>query len=393
MFPLLLLACRPPDLADPARPPAPAPESELVTRILLVSIDTLRADHLGAWGDARGLTPSLDAFAERSLRFSRAHAHAPWTKASMGSLMTSLLPSDHGVVGWNTEFAPGQVTLATTLHDAGWATEAYVSHLAFTPQGNEFEVGFDHFELSWKSQEEQRRPEQLETSVHLTELALPALERLLADEAPFFLWVHYLDPHRAYLRHDEWMILGDDDASRYAVEVAWTDRELGRLLEVAERDPSLAIVVLADHGEEFLDHGGQAHGHTLYEELLHVPLMLRAPGVAPGVEDTAVGTLDVAPTLLQLAGLPAPPSFQGLPLLPAPAARPVLSEVEWAANKRSVLDWPYKLVWDVDEGRGELYQLQDDPDELHNLFGEQPERAGALLQLLSQRYPEVPLTP
>ena len=382
MFPLLL-ACQTPG------PPRPLPEADPVSRILLVSIDTLRADHLGAWGDGRGLTPALDAFAERSLRFSRAHAHAPWTKPSMGSVMTSVLPSDHGVVEWNTAFAPGQVTLASLLHDAGWATEAYVSHSAFVPQSNEFEVGFDAFELSWQSQGEQRRPEQLETSVHLTDLALSALERLSAGDAPFFLWVHYLDPHRAYLRHDEWMNLGEDDASRYAVEVAWTDRELGRLLTVAEQDPRLAVVVLADHGEEFLDHGGLSHGHTLYEELIHVPLMLRAPGVAPGIEETAVGTLDVAPTLLQLAGLPVPSSFQGRPLLPAPSARPVFSEVERAADKRSVLDWPYKLIWDAGEGRGELYHLQDDPGELRDLMSEQPERAEALKALLAERYPEI----
>jgi choline-sulfatase len=379
---LWLLACRSPEEGEVS---APSP----VTRILLVTVDTLRADHLGAWGASRGLSPAIDRLASSSLQFTQAHAHASWTKPSVGTVMTSMLPRDHGVTGWRTEFAPDQETLAKVMLEAGWRTEAYVVHGAFVPEINEFERGFEVFELAWKSQDAESSPEGYETSAHLTDLAIPALQRLQEAGEPFLMWVHYLDPHRQYLPHAGAFALGEDDPSLYAGEVGWTDGQLERLLQVAEADPSLVIVFLADHGEELGDHGGWGHAHTLYEELVHVPLTLRAPGLAPRMDATPVGAIDLAPTLLSLAGLPIPAEFVGQPLLPTPEARPIFSETEQYGGVRGSLEWPYKVLWDLAEARGELYDLESDPQEQQDLWLIEPERAQAQLQRLIEQYPEI----
>jgi choline-sulfatase len=386
-MPLLwLLGCRSPESLAPIEEEMALPQ---VSRILLVSIDTLRADHLGAWGGSLGLSPGLDRFVSGSLQFSQAHAHASWTKPSVASVMTSVLPRNHGVRGWNTEFGPDQDTLASLLSEAGWRTEAYVVHGAFVPEANEFERGFEIFDLAWRSQVEEGHPEDLETSAHLTDLAVSALQRLQAAEEPFFLWVHYLDPHRVYLPHEGALALGEDDSSLYAGEVGWTDAQLDRLLQAAEQDPELLTVFWVDHGEELGDHGAWGHAHTLYEELIHVPLALRVPGLPPRVDPTPVGLIDLAPTLLTLAGQPVPDAFLGESLLPVPSLRPIYAETDQYGAQRASIDWPYKLIWDLEEGRGELFHLEDDPEELQDLSLLEPARADALLQRLRELYPEI----
>jgi choline-sulfatase len=381
-----LLSCRSPEPAPSGAEVSPLPPA---TRVLLVSIDTLRADHLDAWGGSLGLSPAIDRFVSGSLQFTRAYAQAPWTKPSMTTVMTSLLPRDHAVTSWRSELAPEHQTLAALMQQAGWRTEAYVVQGAFLPRMNEFERGFDVFELAWPGGGGEVSPEELETSAYLTDMALPALQRLQEAGDPFLLWVHYFDPHRRYLPHEAGLALGEDEPSLYAGEVGWTDTQLDRLLEVAVQDPSLVIVLLADHGEELEDHGGWGHAHTLYEELIHVPLALRVPGLPAGADDTPVGLVDVAPTLLSLAGLPQPAALQGQPLLPAPSARPVLSETDEHGGRRGSIEWPWKLVWDLEQRQGELYELEADPGERQDLWLLEPERAQAQLQRLAEAYPEI----
>jgi arylsulfatase A-like enzyme len=389
-----LTACSPREPSSPCPAPEPAPAQDPprdARRVLLVTLEATRADALGAWGDERGLTPGLDHLAERSLRFSRAYAHAPWTMPSVGTLMTSLLPRDHGVRQWTDDFVPGQVTLATALHDAGWRTEAIVAHVAFDPAETAFEVGFDRFEMSFRSQPDGAgSPVGIETSTHLTDLAVPTLERLQAGAEPFLLWLHYFDPHDTYLPHDDLLDLGDDDPSLYASELAWTDTQLRPVLDLALADPDLVVVVVADHGEEMFDHGDVGHTRTLYEELVHVPLLLRAPGITAGVDDAPVGTIDLAPTLLELVGVPVPVGFAGRSLLPAPVGRDLFSETSRLWHVRAMLRWPWKVVWDLDRDAGELYDVCSDPREQDDRWGDEPDLARALQSSLAETYPEVP---
>lgn len=352
---------------------APVPVGAPAERsILLVSLDTTRRDHLGAYGERRPLTPAIDRFGATARRYTQARSAAPWTKPAMGSVMTNLLPADHGVTQWEDTFAPDQVTLATVLHDRGFRTEAYVSHVAFKPQDNRFQLGFDEFHTTWTEQPEPGTPTEIETSTYLTDAATAALARLAEARAPFFLWVHYVDPHDAYLDHHEPVELGHGDAERYAEEIAWTDGQLRRLLREADAHEALTVVLLADHGEELLDHGGWGHTHTVYEELVHVPLLVRHPELPPGVDDTPVGTVDLAPTILWAVGEPPEPAFPGSSFLPSSRARPVAHETRRVWNVRGYTDWPWKGVYDLDAGTSALYDLSTDPGEATDRSADAP---------------------
>jgi choline-sulfatase len=349
-----LLACSPPEAV------APGPRPDPVRGVLLVTLDTTRRDHLGVYGEPRGLTPALDAFAEDARVFTEARSAAPWTKPSVASMLTNLLPHAHGVTQWEHQLASDQDTLATTLHDAGWTTEGYVAHNALDPRDNRFHLGFDVFETTWRTQPLPGSPDDSETSTWLAQQAVAAFERLAAEPEPFLLWAHFFDPHDTYLPHAP--PLGDDPASLYAGEIAWTDQHLAALLAATADHPEVVVVVLADHGEQLGERGRFGHGHVLYDELVHVPVLLRAPGVAPGRDATPVGTVDLAPTVLGIVDVPQPATFPGSSWLTG-EPQVVFHEVEREADVRGVTGWPFKLVWDRVAGTTTLFDLQADPGE------------------------------
>jgi choline-sulfatase len=399
----LALACRepPPPQEDPrthSSEPAPhssAPHSAVVEPgpprgLVLVSIDTTRLDHLGAYGEARGLTPALDAFAATARRFTQARSAAPWTKPAMGSVMTNLRPPEHGVMQWEDQFRRGQPTLATVLHRRGYHTEAYVSHTAFSPWENRFHVGFDTFVTTWTEQPVPGSPGDVETSSYLTDRAIEAFERLSATGEPFLLWVHYFDPHDEYLDHEKPLSLGTDVPSRYAEEIAFTDAHLGRLLAATAAAPTVPVVVFADHGEELWDHGELGHAHTVYDELVHVPLLVRHPALAPGVDDTPVGTIDLAPSALWALGEAPDPAFPGASFLPVAAPAAVAHETRRSADLRGLTDWPWKGVIDLATGERRLYDLAADPGELVDVGAEHPEVAAPLEARMRALWPELP---
>lgn len=379
--PLLALACGEP--SPPGLPPCrPQPAAVGASRrVLLVSVDTARADRLDGWA----LTPAIGRFSAGSRRWTQARAHAPWTKPSMTTAMSSLLPAEHGVTGWRDALPEDVPTLVTALHDAGFVTEAYVSHTALVPDADNFDVGFDRYELSWDTALDH---EHLETSTRLTDLALEALGRL-RDEDRSLLWVHYADPHDAYLHHDEHLHLGDDEPSVYDEEIAWTDHQLARLLAAAEDDPDLAIVLLTDHGEELGDHGGWGHAHTLYDEVVRVALVVRAPGLAPAACPESVGLVDLAPTVLALTGVAPPEGFRGRSLLAEAEPAPVPMETRRASDLRGLVRWPHKVIWHVDAGYGELYDLAADPREQDDRWEAEDELADELFAELAAIWPEV----
>ncbi len=379
------LAC----VTDPPDPPIrPRPTPDPARGVVFVSLDTTRRDHLGAYGARPLLTPAIDAFAETALVFEQARAAAPWTKPAMASVMTNLLPPDHGVTQWEHALSEDAWTLAESLQAEGIVTEAYVSHSAFDPDDNRFHQGFDAFATTWKEQEITGYPGDIETSTHLTDRAVEAYERLAADPGRFFLWVHYFDPHDEYLAHDGGRDFGDAPDRRYAGEIAWTDRHLGRLLDATAADEDVAVVVFADHGEEFGDHGGAGHAHTVFDELVRVPLLIRAPGVRPGRTRDAVGTVDLAPTVHELFAAPPPAAFPGVSVFDGP--RPVFHETRRTADLRAVTEWPYKLVWDVAEGSTVLFDLSSDPEERRDRSGADPEARARLGARLRAEYPDAP---
>ncbi|MBP7745192.1 MAG: sulfatase [Phycisphaerae bacterium] len=379
--------------------------------VLLIVADTLRADRLGSHGSALGATPQLDAFATESTRFARAYAHAPWTLPAFASLFTSLSPPQHGAGGRLGEFRglrPDVRTVAEVFHDAGYAT-AEITNIDFLAERFGMTQGFKHVDFVPTDNVEGRRATQT------TDAALRWLRS--ARTQPFFLFVHYFDPHLTYdppadfrqrfaapedhgdtrwlfgtvpqmIAYRQGKLSIDAPTIRraerlYNGEVAFTDAEVGRLI-AALREMQLAdstiIVFTADHGEEFLDHGGFEHGHTLYEELVHVPLLIRYPGhLTPGVAASVVRHIDVAPTLCALAGIQPDPMFAGQNLLDVvgidpPLDRPVLFEGNfWGPPYRGWLHDGYKLIIDPDQNVA-LFSIGEDPGETSDLSGTAADR-------------------
>lgn len=314
-------ACAPAD-----RPEAPAPGPD----ILLVTIDTLRADHLGCYGYFRETSPNIDALAAESLLFERAYAPQATTLPSHTTLFTGVYPHEHGVLA-NIKHggalfvpAPGLRTLAQGLAERGYRTAGIVSAAAVS-RASGIAAGFEHF----------RQPEgHSRTAGETMEEVLPWLETLGEDET-FFLWVHFWDPHKPYgapeghrhifprdealfemldARGIERAVLEEGGRwrrlpgviNRYDEEILYADGQVGRLLAALRergRYEETLIVLAGDHGEGLGQHGERGHG-CVHEEQLHVPLLVRIPGRAPERLETPLSLADLLPTLLgQLPGL------------------------------------------------------------------------------------------
>lgn len=374
--------------------------------VLFVVVDTLRADRVAEFGQRAGLVPEITRFGEGAVRFTSCHSHAPWTLPSCAALLSGRHPAEHGA-GGNLQagmraLAEGVRTLPGVFGSAGYATHAIVN-VAFL--GADFQVtrDFDGLDaIHFASNVEVRRAEPT------TDAALEWLDT--RGEEPFFLFVHYFDPHAVYdppqpfrrrfakpqdQRDDSWvfgtrehmmalragqLVLGEDTLDRaealYDGEVAYTDAAIGRLLDGLEARglaEDTIVVITGDHGEEFGDHGGFEHGHTVYDELTHVPLLVRAPGVGPRDVDQDVRHIDLAPTLCELANLSPDEGFIGQSLVPGlnghpMSDRPVLAQGNmWGPALTSWRSGGWKLIRGGESP--ELYDLSEDPLEQHDLHG------------------------
>jgi len=398
--------------------------------VLIVLVDTLRADKLGCYGNDLGLTPTIDGLAAEGVRFENAFAHAPWTLPSCGSLFTSALPSCHGGGGYLgqafTAVREDQPTLAEAFQRAGYQTAAFVNVMFLDPKFG-LKRGFTHYDFT------RPRNNMGERKATPTTDAATVWLKAHAGE-PFFLVVHYFDPHLTYDPPAEYRkkyamaidhtrqpdLFGEARQMRalrqgaisidavplerlerlYHGEVSYADREIGRLLGSLEglgvREDTI-VVFTADHGEEFGEHGGFEHGHTVYDELLHVPLIIHYPRkLAARVIPTVVRHIDVGPTICELAGVEAPASFAGHPLSSLlegrmSADRVAVSEGNmWGPTRACMRKDGYKLIRHSDTGNVELYKTAIDPGELLNLAGDREqadrvkEMAGELDQALRE---------
>ena len=385
--------------------------------VVMVVGDTLRADKLSCMGGPEGLTPYLDRIAAQGVRFDQARSHAPWTLPSTASMLTSLHPEEHGAggrLGRFTKLDAEVQTVVRTFRDQGYRTHAIVNVLFLDPE--RFGVTRDFETVDQQV---------FETNVDVraadatTRAALDWIEAN-GDDGPFFLLVHYFDPHCVYAPprafRERWAEPGDREGewtfgtrpqmvairegelspaaatirraeALYNGEVSYLDAQIGRLDDGlaarGERD-DLVLVVTADHGEEFLEHGGFEHGHTLYDELVRVPMVIRAPGqLAPAVVETPVRHIDLAPTLCELCDLPLPDQFLGRSLVSlaggeAGAPRPTLAHGNmWARPQTSWTSGGWKLI--VRDGVApELYEVAADPAEQRDLAGSRPEELARL---------------
>ncbi len=358
--------------------------------ILLIIVDTIRADHLGLYGYDRPTSPHLDRFAAQATVFERAYTHAPWTAPSIASILTSLTPRDHGITSWRQPLPAQSLTLAEHLQGIGYRTEAIISHQILRKKYN-FNQGFDVYNTEVLAE---GRPHAVSTADRITDLALA---RLAAPrDQPLFLWLHYFDPHYEYIVHPDFPFGKEERIDRYDSELAWTDHHLGRLLEGAAElgfTENAVIAIIGDHGEEFQDHGSWQHSNQLYEEVMRVPLIIAAPWLRAGRVDAVVPEIDLAPTLLSLAQVPAPEAFTGqaMPVHRrrlAPIDRPVLMETFRYADKRALVDGDWKFIRDLKANTQELYNLNEDPSEVTNLIESATEERERLQAQLDAYYAE-----
>lgn len=396
--------------------------------VVLLTVDSLRADCVEA-----GLTPSLDRFAREAVVFSSAFSQGPYTNMSMPSLFTGRYPSQlapievHGVFGVSVRGVP---TLATLLAAAGYHTLGFHSN-PFLSRVFGFDRGFAEFydDLLLDGARVPARWKLLLNRAHRLGRATPylpaaALNRVVVAgleraREPFFLWVHYMDPHGPYAAARGWGPLGKLRAERlwrkatrrpeevsgqerdelwtgYRRRIASLDEHLGALFAEFSRrglwEKSL-VALTADHGDEFGEHGGYTHTHKLYDELVHVPLVVRAPGAAPHRVEEVVELAQVVPTVLEEAGVPPPDGLAGDSLRlrragagAAAAGGASLSEAELIPNYLGCLrekDW--KLIGEERSGREELYDLRADPGERRNLIAAHPQVADRLREKWYER--------
>lgn len=370
--------------------------------VLLITVDTLRAD----FGEAE--TPHLENLASRGVVFEQGRAPTSWTLPSLASVMTGVYPTTHGCDDMRDSLDPSFSTLAERLSAAGYATAGVASHLFLRPDFG-LAQGFDDYDTELVKN--LMKSHAAISSPGVTQRALAWLDDHDTDAAPFLLWAHYFDPHEVYHAHEAFVgQYGEaEELDRYRGEVAFTDQWIGRLLGGLQKRglaDNTIIVIVADHGEEFRDHGGLRHGHTLYDELIRVPFVVVVPGEAgvyggriePRRLATAASSVDILPTLLELcdvgllgddvAGRSLVPALLGEPgAVVAPV--PVLAEVALREGRvaDAVIFDGYKLIVHRDgkrAGTTELYDLDDDPGETLDLAGSEPERVATYRRLLDE---------
>lgn len=300
-------------------------------RVLLITIDTIRADHVGAYGYARATTPHLDALARTGALFEHGWAHAPSTRYSIPAILTGRLPLDvrydTTVEGW-PGLAPAALTIAEALDPLGFTARGAITNYWYFDKSRHMDQGtteYDNDNARLHSGVAGAGPEQTRgsSSREQTDKALAFVERNAA--ARWFLWVHYYDPHYAYEPHAEVPPFGTDRIARYDGELAFTDAQIGRLLDglrAKGQADRTVVVVTGDHGEGFGEHGVELHGYHLYAAQTKVPLIVRVPGVAPRRAQLPAGHIDILPTLVNLAGGAPNPELQGRSLVDAITGAP-----------------------------------------------------------------------
>jgi arylsulfatase A-like enzyme len=386
-----------------------APRSNL----LVVAVDTLRWDHLGVYGNSREVSPEIDSLAQSGVRFERAYATAPWTQPSVASMLTGLHPASHGADRLLRVLPDSAHTLAERLAEQGYVTAAVVSHYLIGPRFG-FDQGFETFVHG-----SALGPGKFSTpgvSSRGTEL----LSRFAASDTPFFLFLHYFDPHYSYERHARYGFAASGGAGRltggesmeelrtltpppdegerrfvrdlYDEEVRFTDSGIGTVLRAIDRlglrDDTI-VVLVADHGEEFYERGWLGHTRTLHEELVRVPLILRVPGAGPAVVRESVSLAGLMPTLLDLLGQSAGRAEEHQAGSFAALVRgqerwvpqPIYLETEFFRNaaegalagegelerRHALIVGDLKLIEDRMTGSRRLYDLGDDPLEERDL--------------------------
>ena len=354
--------------------------------IMLITIDTLRTDRLGAYGSSRGLTPVIDGFARDAVRFTAAVVQAPLTLPSHVTILTGLHPARHGVrTNDGFHLAPTVPSLAESLRAGGYATGAFIGGYPLRATSG-LARGFDQYDDAFL-----QTAGAVERSADaVVGAAQPWIEQ--HHSLPFFVWLHLFDPHSPYVPPAPYAAAHAD--APYDGEVAYTDAAIGRLFEwLKARDlfAQSTIIIVADHGESLGEHGERTHGTFLYDATVRVPLMVKLPrAVNAGVVDVPVETADLAPTIAALAGVALPPvdGQSVLSLITGGAGDPDRPAYAESYYQNVLLGWsPLRAVrtrrWKfIEAPRPELYDLDADPAERRNRVSDRSALATALQRAL-----------
>jgi arylsulfatase A-like enzyme len=362
---------------------------------VVVVVDTLRADHLPFYGSEVNTAPFLEEWAARSVVFERAWSTSSWTAPATASLFTGVYPVQHGVhLGVNavellrkggTKLELDRIpdaleTLPELFHSLGYRTFG-VTDNPNVSEAQGFAAGFDRFQNSSYA------------GADRVNAVLASWQDEIAASEPWFVYLHYMDPHQPYHARRPWYRLPTAkdihsvNGAAYNSEIGWVDAHLREAFQQLAVDASTLVVFTADHGEEFGDHGGGGHRFKLYSELTHIPMFLHQPGVAPRRLSADVSIVDLLPTLRSILGLPASEQDAGIDLTALyadgderPEQRTLFaSRTTGVAWKRSVVRGRYKLIVSRPGGT-ELYDLRSDPGERRNLAEESPSPARELLR-------------
>ena len=346
--------------------------------LLLVTFDTTRWDHMGYAGGPQGITPMLDAMAQRGTWFSDAVTVAPLTLVSHASILTGLYPPHHGVRDNGLYSLPARdETLAERLRDAGYATHAVVSSFVLDSQFG-LDQGFEGYDddLAGGPQKIQFMFKEIKAA-QASAKAVRWLEQERPRDRPFFLWVHFFDPHANYDPPAD--VAKQFPGDPYSGEIHYADRELGRIfksLDDAGLLDSTVLAFTADHGDSLGEHGETTHGIFVYDSTVRVPMLLAGPGVPAGRRvDALARTVDLAPTILELLGLPAADGLDGRSLERLWSGREGDDRVAYSEALTPLLNFgwaPLRALRTtslkvIQAPRPEVYDLARDPEESRNL--------------------------
>lgn len=385
--------------------------------ILLITVDTLRAGDVSAHGHEPRTMPFMEELARGGIRFDRAYSTAPWTTPSLVSILTSAYPTRHGVgqgpaiaTDGTWEVIPPELPcLPLALQQAGYRTFGLTANFGL-PANRGFGRGFDNYRCIGAE----------DLDVFRTELE-PWLTEL-AEGEPWFLWLHLFDPHGPYTTREQWLdtfwpttrqgFARLDNVSPaelrreartytgaqmeyvhalYRTEIRDVDEYLREFFETLPRAAEALVLFSADHGEEFMEHGGVLHGHTLHEELIRIPFIVRFPDrrFAGEIVNDPVSLVDVLPTILSAVGILPDPEAAGVNLfgpdgVQVPSSRRIFAELlRGTSGLRAVIDQRFKFVKNPNApDKSVLTDLQDDPGETVNLVQVRPEVAGELERVL-----------
>jgi arylsulfatase A-like enzyme len=344
--------------------------------ILLITLDTTRPDHLGCYGYTSAVTPQLDALAKESVRFDQAMAAVPTTLASHATMFTGYYPPTHGV-RYNGMFRLGDtsVTVAELLKGAGYVTGAVPAAFPVNAKTG-IGQGFDTYKDLWSEPGSAGlKASASRLAADVTKLGLETIRA--AGDKPFFVWLHYYDPHYPYEPPFPYSSKFRDHP--YDGEIAYVDKQLGELFAGLKKDGAwdrIAVIVAGDHGEGLYEHGERMHSQLAYQSTLRVPLLVKTPGASAGsLVREPITLADLAPTILDLAGLKVPKGLDGMSLRPllkggTIPVRPLYFETfagalafGWSPIE-GVRRGPWKLIRGADT---ELFDLNSDPNEMNDV--------------------------